>query len=196
MKKVPESIYEAPSWSQINKMLQQQAAKIQRSCFQPDIIVGVCRGGWVPARILSDLLRNSNLASVKAKKYLGIGKAKSESTLTQPLSTNVLGKKVLIVDDVADSGDSLKLIINHAVQQGAKQVKTATIYFKPCCRIKPDYFEQETSSWIVFPWEIKETLKEIQKSKNVGVETEKLIQAGVPKRLVIRLLKELSEKST
>ena len=193
-----ETEFEAPTWNQIYEMLLKQGERIRKSGFKPDVIVGVSRGGWLPARVLSDLLENPNLANVKAEFYIGVGKTKRAPSLTQCVSVNVTGKRVLVVDEVSDSGGSLKLIRDHILEQGALEVRTATLYLKPQSVFKPDYFEKETSRWIVFPWETKETLRKIferTRSRPVSLssELEKLTNAGVPKSLADRFLKECSE---
>lgn len=191
--------FEVPTWKQIYNMLLNLAEKIRKNGFKPDIIVGVSRGGWPPARVLSDLLGNPNLANVKAEFYLGVAETKGEPTLTQPVSTDVSSRKVLIVDEVADSGKSLKLVKEHVIKEGACEVKIVTIYYKPWSIVIPDYYEKETSRWIVFPWEIKETIRKIvkkcrEKGKSVQEETAKLVKAGIPAELVRRFLKELLEE--
>ncbi len=193
--------YDALTWSRIHSMLFKQAKQICSSGFKPEIIVGVSRGGWVPTRILSDLLENPNLASVKAESYFEIGKARSKPTLTQGLSADVAGKRVLVVDEVADTGNSLKLVKVHVLEKGAAEVKVATLYCKPCSACKPDFYEKETDCWIVFPWETKETVRKIfetHKTDAVALqkETAKLSAAGVPKRLIKRFIKEFSEAKT
>jgi len=193
-----EAEYEVPSWTQIHRMLLAQAKQICRSGFKPDVIVGVSRGGWLPARVLSDLLENSNLASVKAECYVGIGVPLSQPILTQAVSVSVAGKKVLVVDEVADTGRSLILVVNHILAEGASEVKVATLYCKPQSKVKPDFHEKETSRWIVFPWELKETVRKIfeaNKANDADVQREvsKLAAAGVPKRLINRFIKEFSE---
>ena len=184
---------------QIYDMLLSQAEKISKSCFKPDIIIGIARGGWLPARVLTDLLEIPNLANVSAEYYVGVAETKNEPVLTQGISAVVTDKKVLIADDVADSGRSLKLVKEHVLQQGAKEVKTATLYYKPWSMVKPDYYERETKLWIVFPWEMKETIRKIvekrkEKSASVEEETAKLVKAGLPKRLTERFLKEMFEE--
>jgi len=178
-------------------MLLCQAQKICSNGFEPQVIVGISRGGWIPARILSDLLGNANLANVKAESYSGIGESRSHTALTQCLSANVSGKKVLVVDEVADSGRSLKLVTGHVFERGAGETKTATLYCKSCCDFKPDFFERETDCWVVFPWEIRETLRGILKTRKAGAaridaEMAKLVKAGVSKPLIRRFLKEFS----
>jgi len=191
--------FEVSTWNQIYRMLLNLAEKIRKNGFKPDVIVGVSRGGWPPARVLSDLLDNPNIANVKAEFYLGVAETKGEPTLTQPVSTTVTGKKVLVVDEVADTGKSLKLVKIHLIEQGATEVKIATVYYKPWSVIKPDYYEKETSKWIVFPWEIKETIHKIvkkcrEKGKSIEKETEKLVKAGIAAELVKEFLKEILEE--
>ena len=195
----PKGEFEVPTWNQIYTMLLNMAEKIRRDGFKPDVIIGVSRGGWPPARVLSDLLDNPNLANVRAEFYLGVAETKGEPTLTQPVSVNVKGKKVLVVDEVADTGKSLKLVKEHLTERGASEIKIATVYYKPWSIVKPDYYERETSLWIVFPWEVKETVKKIikkckEKEKSVEEETQKLIESGVPAKLVKRFTSEILEE--
>jgi hypoxanthine phosphoribosyltransferase len=190
--------FEAPKWSQIYRMLLQIADKVRKDNFKPDVIVGVSRGGWPPARVLSDLLENPNLANVKAEFYIGVAETRDKPTLTQPVSVKVSGKKVLVVDEVADTGKSLKLIKDHLKAEGASEVRIATIYLKPWSVVKPDYYAKETSRWIVFPWEIKETVRRIvhkclEQGKPIELEMEKLVKAGLSRRLIERFLKEIME---
>jgi hypoxanthine phosphoribosyltransferase len=191
--------FEVPTWSQIYDMLLNLVTRIRKNSFEPDIIVGVSRGGWPPARVVSDLMGNANLANVRAEFYLGVAETKDEPVLTQPVSMDVAGKRVLVVDEIADTGKSLKLVKEHIVEQGAREVKIATVYYKPWSIIKPDYFEKETNRWVVFPWEIKETVRKIVKKCGENKElmrekTIKLVQAGIPVKLAERFLEEILEE--
>jgi hypoxanthine phosphoribosyltransferase len=135
------------------------ARKILRSEFAPDVIIGVSRGGWIPARVLCDLLSAPVLASIGIEFYTDIGETGRRPRVTYPLTVTVLGKKVLLVDEVADTGESLKLAKGQVFEEGAKEVRTVTMYTKPWSIIEPDYHEKKTSSWIVFPWETRETIQ-------------------------------------
>ena len=185
-----------PSWEQIYHLLLKLAETIQKNQYRPNIIVGVARGGWIPARILSDLLQIPKLANVATQFYTGIAESKREPVLTQPVSMSVKGKKVLIVDDLADTGKSLKLVKLHLKNEGASEVRIATIYRKPWCIIKIDYYEKETRQWIVFPWELKETLDKIVKmfrDKKWSIEEakEKLISFGLDRKLTEQFIKDI-----
>ena len=190
--------FEVPAWNKIYDMLLSQAKKIRQSGFKPDVIVGVTRGGWVPARVLSDFLGITDLVTVRVEFYLGVAETKNEPVLTQGVSAVVEGKKALLVDDVADTGKSLQLAREHVLQQGATEVRIATVYRKPWSVIKPDYYETETSCWVVFPWETKETIRKIVEKhgdKNaIDMEITKLVKAGLSKQLAERSLKEVFEE--
>lgn len=193
-----KNLYEAPSWNQIYRLLLKQGTKICRSGFKPDVIVGISRGGWIPARVLSDLLENAKLANVKAEFYTGIAESRKDPTVTQCISADVSGKRVLIVDEVADSGRSLQLVVAHVIEKGASEVKTATLYCKPCSVFQPDFCEKQTGGWIILPWEIKETVHSIYESHKTSPEQAErefmaLQTAGVPKRLITRFLNGFSE---
>jgi hypothetical protein len=107
----------------------------------------------------------------------------------------VAHKKVLLVDDIADSGESLKLAKTHLQQQGAHEVKTATLYQKSHSTTTPDFYEKQTTNWVVFPWDTKETLRKIiqkpQGKRVLNQEVAKLVKAGLPKQLAEKLLKDM-----
>jgi len=188
--------FEIPSWDQIYVLLLKLAEAVRKSGFEPDVIVGVSRGGWIPARIMSDLLENPKLANVTAEFYVRVAETKHEPSITQPVSLPVKNKKVLVVDDVADTGESLKQVNSHLKNQGASEIKIATIYYKPWSIIVPHYYEKETRCWIVFPWEQKETVKKTvekfrDKGRTVEDAKEKLISSGLDRKLVERFIKEI-----
>ncbi len=190
--------FEIPTWEKIYELLLNLASKIRKSDFKPDVIVGISRGGWPPARIMSDLLENPEIANVKAEFYLGVAKTKGEPVITQPVSVSVHGKKILIVDDVADTGKSLRLVRLHLKERGATDVKIATIYYKPWSVVTPDWYELKTSHWIIFPWERKETVRNVVKrfkseGKTVEEAKETLIRYGLDRKLVERFLEEILE---
>ena len=185
--------YEVPTWNQTYDMLLSQTQKIQNQNYKPDIIIAIAKGGLIPARILTDLLETPELSYIQIKFYTDINKTQQEPTLKQNLTDQVLDKKTLLVDDIADTGRSLKLAQTHLQKQGASQIKTATLYQKPQSTTIPDFYEKQTTSWIVFPWETKETLRKIiqkqQGKRALNHEVAKLVKAGLPKQLVEKLLK-------
>jgi hypoxanthine phosphoribosyltransferase len=188
--------YLAPSWEEIYNLCLDLADEIKKNKFNPEVIVGIARGGWIPARILSDLLGNSYTANLKIDFYRGVGETKERPIITQTISTIVEGKKVLIADDVADSGKSLKVAKEHLEQCGATLVKIATIYYKPWSIIKPDFYIKETEAWIIFPWERKEFVSKMMESLRAkGLSHDEIMKeiekSGIPKDLIIRFVNDL-----
>ena len=83
--------------------------------------------------------------------------------VTQPLSVDIKGKKILIVDDISDSGKSLKLAEEHVSSRNPAEIKTATIHYKPGSIFTPDFFMFRTEAWIVYPWEREEFTRQTGK---------------------------------
>lgn len=190
--------FEVPSWDEIYEMLLKLADMIRRDSFKPNVIVGISRGGWPPARVMSDLLGNVNLANVRVEFYRGVAETGSEPVITQPLSMSIEGKSVLVMDDVADSGKSLKIVKDYIEKEGAKEIKVATIYYKPWSIVVPDYYVKITRRWVVFPWERKETVKSlVEKCKRDGIPIaevkKKLIEGGMDQHLLERFMREALE---
>lgn len=189
--------YEVPTWNQIYEMLIDQSEKIRISTYQPDIIIAVARGGLAPARILTDLLETPEVATIRIEFYADIAQPSIQPILKQSLTIPVNGKKILIVDDISDSGQSLRVAKQHLADKGAAQVKIATLYAKPSTQTVPDYVEKTTERWVVFPWEIKETLRAVTQKQEgkraANQEIVKLVKAGLPKQLIERILKTIQE---
>jgi hypoxanthine phosphoribosyltransferase len=176
-------------------MMLKLAEKIRRGSFKLDVIVGVARGGLIPARVLSDLLEQPNLATIRTECYVGTHQTESAPVLIEQLSACMRGHRVLLVDDVADTGRSLQLAREHFVESGAVEYRIATLFRKPWSIVKPDYFSEETSLWVVFPWDLKETIREAFENRgdtSVSGLSKNLEFAGLPRLLADRFLKEIA----
>lgn len=191
--------YSAPTWNEAHEMMLRIAEKIRDDGFKPDIIVGLARGGLVPARVFSDLLEQSSLGTIRTECYVGTGKSKSKPVLSEKLSARVEGQSVLLVDDIADTGRSLELARKHIMESGAREIRIVALFKKPWSTLKPDYSAAETSLWVVFPWDMKETVRSAFKNRGnmTNAElSEKLKSAGLPKTLVDRFLREITGEKT
>lgn len=152
------------TWEEIDRLVGEVARKIEESGFRPDVIVGIIRGGMIPARLIADRLGVDTIATIEFKMYKGMRIRGERPYIRQPLTLELVGKRVLIVDDVSDTG----LTLLHAVQAVnlymPSEVKTATLYVKPWTDYRPDYHGPTTDKWIVFPWERKEYEREVASS--------------------------------
>ncbi|MCC6052005.1 MAG: phosphoribosyltransferase [Fervidicoccaceae archaeon] len=193
------------TWNDIQQALFHIAEQINHSGVNVQVVVGVLRGGWIPARIIADLLGVSEVGAIEIKFYKGIGERGERPVITQPLITDVRGKEVLIIDDVADTGKSIQTATTVVGLHGAKTIRTATLYIKPWSTIKPDFYYAETDRWIVFPWELREIIEEYIKAtyKVLPRVTDDLsritddiaVRFGLPRETVTRILKLLLSSS-
>jgi len=167
----------APSWNELFWNTVKLAEMIEKDCYNPDIIVAIARGGWIIGRLLSDLLKQPNVANIRVQFYRDIGVTEKTPIITQPVSVDVKGLKVLLVDDVADTGESLKTAYEHLLELGAVEIRTATVYYKPWSKFKPDYYVVTTEAWIIFPHEIREAVEALYKRwKNEGLTLKEMLK--------------------
>lgn len=141
------------SWRDVYNLTLQLSERIVTSGFKPDVIVGIARGGWIPARILSDVLYMDTLQNIRIEYYTDVGAKGKEPRITQPLTGSMKGKNVLLIDEVADTGDTLHHAIEHVKSLGVDNVRSAVLHYKPSSIVVPDYYMVETTSWTVYPWE-------------------------------------------
>ncbi len=151
-------MFETLTWEDVYTYTLRLSEKIVNSRFKPNLIVGIARGGWIPARILSDVLYTSSMANVRVEFYTDIGKTAEEPVITQPISENPKSLNVLLVDDIVDSGRSIKKVYDNIKTLGAKEIRIAVLHFKNTAKITPDYWVKRTDAWVIYPWEYRETI--------------------------------------
>jgi uncharacterized protein len=168
------------TWMDVQRLSEKLADQIAESGFRPDIIVAVSRGGFDPARILSDELNIRSLASLQVIYYAGIRERNDKPQVKYPLNADISGLNVLVVDDVADSGNSLKVVKEYIDSLGPRVVKMATLHHKPWSTFEPDFYAESVDKWIIYPWEPRESIEDIR---------EKLLSEGVPEdELAVKLI--------
>jgi hypothetical protein len=160
--------------------------------FEPDLIIGLSKGALVPAAILSDRL-GVECRVVGVRYYKNIYDVEKTPEIVQYIPDSLDGKKILIVDDVSDTGQTLKFIKKYVVEKGANEIKTCTLHYKPWSVFKPDYYVEETRTWIIYPWEMNETVRYLAKKLEVRGITKKNIlfeigKTGIPLDIIRRNL--------
>jgi len=152
--------------------------------FNPDCLVGISRGGLCVVRVLSDFLNNPNVFIIRTKYYKGIESTERKLEILQDVDEGLIrNKRVLIIDDIADTGISMFKVLELIKKKGPDEVKTATLHYKPSSKIKPDYFIEETGKWIIYPWEVYETIKSIIQSTPKERLMQELARTGIPKEI-------------
>jgi uncharacterized protein len=129
------------------------AQRIADDGFRPDAIIGIARGGLTLAGALGYALDVKMLGSLNVEFYTGVDERLDEPVLLPPALDRaaLAGKSVLLVDDVADSGRTLALVLQ-LLQAGGGEVRTVCLYSKPGTVQTPDYVWRTTDRWIMFPW--------------------------------------------
>jgi uncharacterized protein len=144
------------SWNELadlTAVLARQMAADQVRC---DRIVTLAKGGWAMTRSLSDFLQVAEVSSVGLRTYSGIQERLPEPEVYQDLSAKIEGETIVLFDDVADTGESLKYVKEFLLKRGAKKIISAAVFYKPHSKLKPEYYAKETSDWIIFPYEVVE----------------------------------------
>jgi len=156
---MPNLKYIIPDWQEIYEIAKETTNKIKESDFYPDVIVAVSRGGLVPGRLFADFLHIKDVYTIKADHWGLTATKDGEAKLSHGLSLDLNGKMVLIVDDITDTGESMKLAKEHIETKNPTQVKTATIYHLKNSKYIPDFFGEEKEwAWIIFPWNYREDM--------------------------------------
>ncbi|MBU3957902.1 MAG: phosphoribosyltransferase [Nanoarchaeota archaeon] len=160
-----ETKYEFPSWEQIAAECRKIAGKIRAAGFKPDVVLALSRGGLVPARIVCDLLIVKDLVSIKVDHWGITAQKDGSARLRYPVNIDLEGKKILIVDDITDTGESLSLALDWVKKQNPADAKSAVVYHINHSKTVPDFFGEEIKSgdwaWIVWPWNLVEDISNI-----------------------------------
>ncbi|MGD0700360.1 MAG: phosphoribosyltransferase [Trebonia sp.] len=148
-----ENAREELDWRAFGVASRDLAREIADSGFRPDIILAIARGGLFVAGALGYALAVKNLHVMNVEFYNGVGTTLDMPVMLPPVPSAVdfSAKKVLIADDVADTGKTLELVRNF-VSGHVAEVRAAVIYEKTQSLIKCDYVWRRTDSWINFPW--------------------------------------------
>lgn len=154
---------ETLTWQGFGDASRELTRTIVESGWVPDLIIAIARGGLVPAGAISYAMGVKAIGTMNVEFYTGVGETLEEPVLLPPLMdvSAMDGKRVLVVDDVADSGKTLKMVMDLISEHGLSldggeavrvDARCAVIYEKPRSIIHPDYVWRETDKWINFPW--------------------------------------------
>ncbi len=128
--------------------------KLVESCkdYEADVLLAIARGGLTLGHFMSEALNMRNLYSLNSIHYEGELKLDTFNIFNIPDISHA--KKVLIVDDIVDSGETMQEILRILKEKFPNvEFKLATLFYKKTAVLQPDYTVREATQWIDFFWE-------------------------------------------
>lgn len=146
-------VREELSWDEFGKAARDLAQQVLDSGFRPDLILSITRGGMLPAGAMSYAMGIKNLHIINVEFYTGVNARLPLPVLLPPVpaAVDLSGQQVLIVDDIADTGETLRMVRDFCAEHVA-ETRTAVLYEKPQSVVKCDYVWRRTAEWVAFPW--------------------------------------------
>lgn len=181
--------YIAPSWEEMGQYCFGLAQKIIQKKLKFDRLVTLAKGGWTWSRNMTDLLHIDKVASVQIEFYSRVGQTTDKPILIQSLPVEVEGERILVFDDVVDTGKSLPFCRQYLQMCGAKSITTASLFYKPWAEYIPDFYICQTRAWIIFPHEVREaifdlTSKWLKEDRSLQEIKKRFAKIGLPQRQV------------
>ena len=141
------------TWELSGTAAREVAQHVVNSGYQPDMVIAIARGGLIPAGAIAYALGIKAAGTLNVEFYTDVDETLSDPVVLAPLldTDAIIGRKLLVVDDVADSGRTLDLVLG-LLRAHTEQVRSAVLYTKPRTIVRPDYSWRETDLWINFPW--------------------------------------------
>ena len=180
-------------WNEFHHMGFELSKRLNESCPDAETIISVARGGHVLARLLSDFLKLP-IFSVSIQSYQDLQQL--ELRITQELNIDLKGHHVLLIDEIVDSGKTLVRALEYLSDFGPSKVTSVAMHVKPGAIARPDYYVDETDKWVVYPYEVRETIEALEPIwRKAGVGREhleaELLAGGIRREWVEVLLPRL-----
>jgi len=168
------------SWTDLQEKTFLLAKKVGAESRKPDLIVAIARGGVTIAHILSDFL-HLPITTFTISSYKDL-KQQSVPKITLNLGDKLHKRNILLVDDVSDTGKTFVRGMAYLRDLGAEHITTAAVFTKPWTTFLPDHHVAEVKEWIMFPYDIRETIEALNS---------KLSREGKSKEEITNILKGL-----
>jgi hypothetical protein len=158
---------EVMTWDDLGRGSRELAEAVAADGYRPDMILGIARGGLLVAGGLGYALGVKNTFTMNVEFYTGVDERLELPMILPPVPDLVdFGEtRVLIADDVADTGATLQLVQEFCAGKVA-EVRCAVLYEKPRSVVQCEYVWRRTDRWITFPWSAEEpVLQALSKSR-------------------------------
>lgn len=153
MAKIPTKLV---TWDEVHEWAFRLSELVEESGWRPDVVVAIARGGYVPARLVCDILDIHELLSVQILHWGRAAEITAKAHVKHPIASTLEGKRVLLVDDICDTGDSIIVARKH-LEEAARpaEIRTGVMqWISSVAKIKPDYYVEELKDWVwyQYPW--------------------------------------------
>lgn len=181
--------YEYVNWNHFYRLCGVLWQRIADSGYRPDLIIAITRGGYPAARVLSDFAGLMDLVGLKIEHYHGPSKLR-QAIVPYPLPLSITGRRVLLVDDVSDSGDTFDAAFAELAKRGEPlAMRTAVLHHKQVSRHTPDYHAQRIVKWrwVTYPWALVEDLTEILTRRELAPDSPAALEQHLADHIGMRL---------
>lgn len=164
----PHDRRELMTWEVYGRAARELAVAVADSNFQPDLVLAIARGGLFVAGSLGYALSVKNLYVMNLEFYTGVDQRLDVPVMLPPYldKVDLENATILIADDVADTGHTLK-VVHDFCKETVAEARTAVLYEKPYSLVKCDYVWKRTNDWINFPWSTEPPVNKQQGSTSV-----------------------------
>ena len=154
--------YLSISWEELQEATFNLSQKITKSNKKIDLIVGIARGGVTISHLVSDFL-SLPLASFTISSYQDFAQVRAP-LITHKLGTKLTDIRIPLIDDISDTGNTFIHGIDHIKEMEAKEVYTASLFTKPWTKFTPDFHVKEVDEWVIFPFDVRESIEGLKKA--------------------------------
>jgi hypoxanthine phosphoribosyltransferase len=144
---------EVMTWDELGVGARELAEAVHADGWIPDLVLGISRGGLLLAGAMAYALGVKNTATISVEFYTGIDERLEMPMLLPPVPdfVDLSKERVLVADDVADTGATLELVRDFCAER-VGETRVAVLYEKSRSTIASDYVWRRTDEWITFPW--------------------------------------------
>lgn len=140
------------SWEMFGEICRALALKVARD-WDPDLVIGIARAGVIPGAVVASILRKDFYALTVTRREGGeLVRDRPAVLSAAPLQCQA--KKILLVDEITSSGETLRMALASVRDRGPLEVRTATSFTRRR-GFKPDFTALETDATLIFPWDRK-----------------------------------------
>jgi len=178
---IHDQVYEYYSWQDLGDHSFDLAKQILKKEGKFDRLIALAKSGLTCSRTLRDYLGIPHLSILDVEFYTGINETAKKPVINQSLPISIKNERILLYDDIVDTGETFSLAIQYLNFHGAASITTTSLFTKPWTSIKPNYSSRESKAWIICPHEIREM---------IGILTKLWLKKGdSPQKIQAQLLK-------